>query len=235
MLRVALTGGLGSGKSTVAGFFRELGAQVMEADTFARTLMQPGQAVYRAIVSAFGEDVVQTDGTLDRKHLATLAFEHGRLEELNRIVHPPVIAAALEWMDAVGEADEDAVAIYESAILFETDRGTIVPGWRRRFDRIVLVTAPEKIRIARFLQRAGDANLNPLERQTLIADVHSRLRQQLPDEEKIPFADYVLQNDTSFEEVHRRTDAVYAELRDFARKRPPPPATYAPATFTNDR
>jgi dephospho-CoA kinase len=235
MLRVALTGGLGSGKSTVAGFFRELGAQVMEADTVARNLMQPGQAVYHAIVAAFGDGVVRADGMLDRKRLATLAFEHGRIEELNRIVHPPVIAAALQWMDAVGEADEDAIAVYESAILFETDRGTIVPGWRRRFDRIVLVTAPEKLRIVRFLKRGGDANLIPLERQTLMADVHNRLRLQLPDEEKIPLADYVLQNDTSFEEARRRTDAIYAELRELARKRPPPPSTRATNAFTSNR
>jgi dephospho-CoA kinase len=232
MLRVALTGGLGSGKSTVAGFFRDLGARVMEADTVARDLMQPGQAVYRAVVDAFGEGVVQADGTLDRKRLASLAFEHGRIEELNRIIHPPVIAAALEWMDAVGESDEDAVAIYESAILFETDRGTIVPGWRRRFDRIVLVTAPEKLRIARFLERAGNAQLTPLEQQALIADVHNRLRRQLPDEEKIPLADYILQNGTSLEEARRRTNAIYAELCDLARMRPPPPATHAPNTFT---
>jgi dephospho-CoA kinase len=235
MLRVALTGGLGSGKSTVAGFFRELGAQVMEADTVARSLMQPGQAVYRAIAAAFGDSVVQPDGMLNRKRLATLAFEYGRIEELNRIIHPPVIAAALEWMNAVEEADEDAVAVYESAILFETDRGTVVPGWRRRFDRIVLVAAPERIRIARFLQRAGDANLTPLEQKALIADVQSRLRQQLPEDEKIPLADYVLQNDTSFEEARRRTAAIYAELRDLARKRPPPPDTHTPHTFTNDR
>lgn len=235
MLRVALTGGLGSGKSTVAGFFRDFGARVMEADTVARNLMQPGQTVYHAIVAAFGEGVVQANGMLDRKRLATLAFEHGGLEELNRIIHPPVIAAALEWMDAVGESDENAVAIYESAILFETDRGTIVPGWRRRFDRIVLVTAPENIRIARFLKRGGEAQLTPLEQQALMADVHNRLRQQLADEEKIPLADYILQNDTSFEEARRRTDAIYAELRDLARKRPPPPATHVPDIFTSNR
>jgi dephospho-CoA kinase len=69
----------------------------------------------------------------------------------------------------------------------------------------------------------------------LMADVHNRLRQQLPDEEKIPLADYVLQNDTSFEEARRRTDAIYAELRELARKRPPPPATHVPDTFTSNR
>jgi dephospho-CoA kinase len=221
MLRVGLTGGLGSGKSSVAGFFRDLGAHVMEADAVARDLMEPGQPVYDAIVANFGPEVVRADRTLDRARLATLAFEEGRVEELNRIVHPPVIAAGLHWMDDIGAADQDAIAIYESAILFETDRGRVVPGWRRSFDAIVLVTAPEAVRIARFLDRAeraqrelaGSDPLSPTEREALMADALSRLRRQIPEEEKIPLSDYILPNDASLEEARQRTAAIYAQLQ----------------------
>jgi dephospho-CoA kinase len=222
MLRVGLTGGLGSGKSRVAGFFRDLGAHVMEADAVARDLMQPGQPVYDAIVANFGPEVVRPDRTLDRARLATLAFEEGRVEELNRIIHPPVIAAGLRWMDEIGAADQDAIAIYESAILFETDRGTVIPGWRRSFDAIVLITAPEAVRIARFLDRAQRADRDPLtpaQRESLKADALSRLRRQIPEEEKIPLSDYILPNDASLEEARQRTAAIYAQLQQRARSR----------------
>ena len=92
MLRVALTGGLGSGKSTVAAILRDLGTEVMEADTVGRALMTPGQPVYDQIVRTFGPDVVLPDGTLNRRRLAELSFRDGRIDELNAIVHPAVIA-----------------------------------------------------------------------------------------------------------------------------------------------
>ena len=94
MLRVGLTGGLGSGKSTVAAMLRELGAEVIEADELGRALMEPGQPVYAEIVRVFGPEVVGPDGRLNRARLAELAFQGGRLNELNAIVHPAVIAAA---------------------------------------------------------------------------------------------------------------------------------------------
>ena len=157
MLRVGLTGGLGSGKSTIGGIFAELGAAVIDADEVGRQLMQPGKAVYDQIAAHFGEQVVQPDGSLDRRALAELAFTGGRLEELNRIVHPAVIAAQEEWMRGIFARDPGAVAIVESALVFEVsgamaDRETSgssapgrppvpgstvsapsVPGWKNRF------------------------------------------------------------------------------------------------------
>src|SRR5277367_4928413 len=97
MLRVGLTGGLGSGKSTVGRMFAELGAAVIDADEVGRSLMQPGQAVYDRIVEHFGPQVVRADGNLDRRALAEITFGGGRIEELNRIVHPGTIAAQEEW------------------------------------------------------------------------------------------------------------------------------------------
>jgi len=98
VLRVGLTGGLGSGKSTVAAELRRLGAQVIEADELGRALMEPGQIVFDEIVRRFGPEVVGADGHLNRPRLAQMAFGDGRLDELNAIVHPAVIAAQQRWM-----------------------------------------------------------------------------------------------------------------------------------------
>src|ERR1039457_290911 len=154
MLRVGLTGGLGSGKSTVAAYLRELGAEVVEADVLGRQMMEPGQAVYATIVRAFGPEVVLPDGHLDRGKLAEMAFKGGRLNELNGIVHPAVIAAQQLWMDQVFARNPAAVAVVESALIFEVERNArargvhegVLADWRRRIDRIVLITAPDDVK-----------------------------------------------------------------------------------------
>src|ERR1035437_4513496 len=126
MLRVGLTGGLGSGKSTVAGFLRALGAEVIEADELGRALLEPGCAVYTEIVHAFVPEVVGADGRLNRARLADLVFQDGRgnirLGELNAIVHPAVIAAQQRWMEGVFQRNPAAVAVIESALIFEVER-----------------------------------------------------------------------------------------------------------------
>src|SRR5665213_810111 len=101
MLRVGLTGGLGSGKSTVAAELRKLGAHVIEADELGRAMMEPGEPVYAEIVHVFGAQVVGKDGRLDRARLAEIAFNEGRLQDLNAIVHPAVIEAQQRWSDEV--------------------------------------------------------------------------------------------------------------------------------------
>ena len=102
MLRVGLTGGLGSGKSTAARLFAALGAHVLQSDAIGRELMEPGQAVYAAIAAHFGDGVVLADGRLDRGKLARIAFADGRVEELNAIVHPAVIAREAELVRRFG-------------------------------------------------------------------------------------------------------------------------------------
>ena len=153
MLRVGLTGGLGSGKSTVAGMFAEQGAAVISADQLGRQLMQPGEPVYAAIVKTFGSGVVRSDGSLDRKKLAELAFQHNRADALNHIVHPAVVAAEEEWMRGVFAADASRVAIVESALIFEVEKWGTAPGWVQRFDKLILVAVPEEVKIARFVSR----------------------------------------------------------------------------------
>ena len=219
MLRVGLTGGLGSGKSTIGKMFAELGAHVIDADEVGRSLMQPGQSVYDRIVEHFGQQVVRSDGTLDRRALAELAFGGGRIEELNRIVHPATIAAQEEWMRSVFTADPEAVAIVESALIFEAsgevadEAGTkaSVPGWRDRFDRIILVTAPDDLKIRRFVERSRErSEANP---GALTQDARRRLTAQIPDEKKIPLCDWVIDNSSDVDSTRAAVAKIYSQLK----------------------
>ncbi len=218
MLRVGLTGGLGSGKSTVAGYLREFGAQVVEADELGRALMEPGQQVYAEIVRAFGPGVVGPDGRLDRARLAELAFQGGRLNELNAIVHPAVIAAQRRWMDEVFARDPATVAVIESALILEVERDarargeteTVLADWRRRIDRIVVVTAPDKIKIARYAGRICPAGPG---RAAAEADARRRLAHQIPDAEKATRADYILDNSSDKSALRAQVEALWPRLK----------------------
>jgi dephospho-CoA kinase len=216
MLRVGLTGGLGSGKTTVAAIFRSLGAQVMEADAVGRSMMQPGEAVYGEIVKAFGPAVLRADGTLDRRKLATIAFADGRLAELNAIVHPPVIAEQRRWMETLEKEQPNAVAIYETALLFEASKAQGTREWQERFDRRILVTAPEALRIARYVARMGGPDPDAATRAALEREARERIAVQMSDEEKMRLSDTIIRNDASFEDVTRQTEAVYRELSALA-------------------
>jgi dephospho-CoA kinase len=220
MLRVGLTGGLGSGKSTVAAMFREHGFPVLEADAIARELMQPGQAVHRAIAEHFGPEAVRADGTLDRARLADLAFNDGRLDELNRIVHPPTIAEQERRMRAIFSIDSTAVVVVESALVFEAEAQGTVPEWRRRFDRIVLVTAPDDLKIERFLARILPAGATPEQRARAERDARARLAAQLPDAMKIPRSDYVIDNGGSPEAMRRQVEPIVQQFERISGTRP---------------
>ena len=216
MSRVGLTGGLGSGKTTVAAIFRSLGAQVMAADVVGRAMMQPGEAVYEQIVQVFGADVVRADGTLDRHKLGQIAFTDGRLAELNAIVHPPVIAEQQRWMEALEREQPDAVAIYETALLFEASAAVGTRGWQERFDRRILVTAPEALRVARYVARIGGPDADAATRAALEEEARQRMAAQMPEQEKMRLSDTIIRNDASLEDVTRQTEAVYRELRALA-------------------
>lgn len=218
-MRVGLTGGLGSGKSTVAAMLRERGLQVLEADSIARELMQPGQPVYRAIVEHFGPSVVRADGTLDRPRLAALSFGEGRLQELTRIVHPPVIAEQERRTAEILARDPSAVVVIESALIFEAEASGTAPGWRRRFDRIVLVTAPDDVKLQRFLARILPPDAPAEQRAAAERDARQRLAAQMPDSLKIPHCDCVIDNSGSLEQTRRQADRLAAELRGSAASR----------------
>src|SRR5580658_3844862 len=153
MLRVGLTGSLGSGKSTVAAMLRAHGAEVIEADALGRELMEPGHEVFSQVVAQFGPQVLAADGRLNRARLAELAFREGRLNDLNAIVHPAVIDLQRRLMNDVFARSPQAVAVIESALIFEVVRdarargetNTLYSDWRQRIDRVIVVTAPDEV------------------------------------------------------------------------------------------
>lgn len=223
MLRVGLTGGLGSGKSTVAGYLRELGAEVVEADELGRALMEPGQQVYAEIVGVFGPGVVGADGRLNRARLAEMVFQGGHLNELNAIVHPAVIAAQRRWMESVFERDPVAVAVIESALIFEVERDarargeeeTVLADWRRRIDRVIVVTAPDELKVARYAARISASGPG---REAAGADARLRLAHQIPDAEKAARADYVLENTGDLAALRAQVVALWPLLKTESNK-----------------
>jgi dephospho-CoA kinase len=185
--------------------FAELGAAVISADQLGRQLMQPGEPVYAAIVKTFGSRVVRSDGSLDRKALAELAFQHNQADALNHIVHPAVVAAEEDWMRGVFAAEPRRVAMVESALIFEVEKWGTAPGWVQRFDKLILVTVPDDVKIARFVARG-------VTRDGAEADARARIAAQIPDKEKAGRCDYVIDNTGSLEAMRAVVVKIYKEL-----------------------
>jgi dephospho-CoA kinase len=218
VLRVGLTGSLGSGKSTVAQLLRELGAEVAESDDTGRALMEPGQRVYEEVLRVFGREVADADGRLNRPRLAQIAFNGGRVRELNAIVHPAVIEAQQQWMQQVFARDPAAVAVVVSALIFEVERdareggsaNAVFAELSRRIDRIVVVTAPDEAKIARYVARVVPDSGR---RAAVEADARSRLAHQIPDAEKALRADYLIENTGDLAALRRQVEELWPRLK----------------------
>jgi dephospho-CoA kinase len=218
MLRVGLTGGLGSGKSTAARLFAALGAHVLQSDAIGRELMEPGKPIYAGMVAHFGCGVVRPDGTLDRAALARIAFTEGRVEELNAIAHPLVIARQMALTKEISQQEPHSVVMVESALIFETNYGTVDGArWQKRFDRIILVTAPEEVKIARFVARSsGGKAISEQQRAELEEEARRRLAQQISDDQKSAMSDYVLTNGGAVTELEWQVDQLWPILEGAA-------------------
>jgi dephospho-CoA kinase len=209
MLRVGLTGELGSGKSTVAQMLAAHGAVVLSSDEMGRSMMQPGHPAFAQIVERFGPDILNPDGTLNRHALAHLAFDakNPRIEELNAIIHPAVIAAQAEKVSEITRTQPHAIIVIESALIFST-KHTPKGSWRSRFDCVVLVTAPDEIKIERFIQRsapgsASDAHLREDARRRLEAQ-----RATVPDD----ILCYTIENDRSMIDLQQNVESLWVQL-----------------------
>ena len=203
MLKVGLTGGVACGKSTVAKMFADLGAQVVDADSIAHDLYRPGQDVYQELVKRFGREIVKPNGEIDRARLAAAAFDGGRVEELNKIVHPAVIRQQDRWMRELAARDPHAVAVVEAALIFEA-------GVKDHFDKIMVVSCKPAQKVTRFAERTGRSEADAR------ADVDRRTKAQIPDEEKARQADFVIDNSGSLEETRHQVERIYAELKVLA-------------------
>jgi len=195
VLRVALTGGIATGKSYCLAKFAELGAATIDADVLARDAVAPGSSALAAVVARFGDAMRRPDGTLDRAALARVVFSDGAARaDLEAIVHPRVYHAVREWYVRLSPATPMAVA--DIPLLFET-------GHTHEFDRIVVAacSAPEQLR--RLMARDSLSE----------ADARARLAAQWPIEEKAARADYVISTDGTFAETEAQVRAVFAKLR----------------------
>jgi len=207
MLKVGLTGGIASGKSVVGEMFAVLGAHVVQADRIAHSLMQPGEPVYNEVVRHFGREVLNPDGSIHRAKLAEMAFgpagpegrRTARVADLNRIVHPAVIRSQDEWMEAISQQDPQGVAIVEAALLLEAGAGD-------RFDRMIVVTCGVEQRAERFAAR------QKIGLEAARKEVARRMAAQLPDEEKIKAADYVIDNSGTLDDTRGQVQSVWQRL-----------------------
>jgi dephospho-CoA kinase len=208
LLKVGLTGGLASGKSTVGEMFSALGAHLIKADEIAHQLMRPGQAVYLAVVRHFGAEILNLDKTINRAKLAEAAFgpfsgiteKPSRIQELNQLVHPAVIQHHDEWMAEIGRSDPQAIAVVEAALLLEAHA-------EKSFDQLVVVTCRPEQRIERWAERMKVDEANARK------EVARRMAAQLSDEEKKKYANYVIDNSGSLGETRQQVKTVYLEFK----------------------
>jgi len=201
---VGLTGGIGSGKSTVAALLAARGARVIDADAIVHELQAPGQPVLGRIAEAFGPEVLRPDGTLDREALGARVFRDPQARErLNRIVHPAVGTEMARRLEAARASDAPLVVL-DVPLLLEGRRAG--GGGRVPYDAVVVVWVPEPVQVARTVKRDGCAREEALR----------RIRAQMPLDEKRALADYVIDNAGSVEDTARQVDALWAEITDAA-------------------
>jgi dephospho-CoA kinase len=183
MLKVAITGGIGSGKSLVCQVFKTLGIPIFDADAVSNQLVEHDAALKTAIIELFGKEAYKNN-IYNRKYIASIVFSQAEmLQALNALIHPKAIEAAKQWF----EKQQSPYAIKEAAILFESNS-------EKDIDIIIGVTAPEQIRIERVMQRTGYSK----------EEVIKRMQQQMPDEEKMAKCNYVIQNNN--------TDAILPQI-----------------------
>jgi len=198
LLRVGLTGGLASGKSFVGHALESLGCLLIQADELGRLVMAPGGEAYDAIVQEFGAEILHADGTIDRRYLAAQVFANPeRLERLNALVHPPVRAREEALAAAFAERNPAGIAVSEAAIIIETGR-------YKSYARLIVAACGEQQQIERAMAR------DRLTRE----EVLDRMRRQMPLEEKVKYADYVVDTSGTKERTLEQTRAVYQSLLD---------------------
>ncbi len=199
MLRIGLTGGIACGKTTVAQMLVKRGAHYLSADSLAHQLYQPGQPAYDKVVSRFGREILNDDGTINRWRLANVVFPN-RIGELNAIVHPAVIEAQTRWMAEVERTDPNGIAVVEAALLIEA-------GAHKDFDKVIVVICDFEQKVERYAQRNG------LSLATARSEVERRSAAQLPDGKKTQHADFVINNSGSAEATERVVKKIWKELK----------------------
>jgi dephospho-CoA kinase len=202
MVRAGLTGGIGSGKSTVAAMMRELGCRILDADALARDLTEPGQPALQEIVHAFGKEILGEDGRMDRSRMAHIVFsDASKLAKLNAILHPRVIAEQQRQLAEIARTDLKAVAVVEAALLIEA-------GYQKFLDRLIVVWCRPEQQIERLTKPSGRAMARD--------DAERRIASQIPVEEKRRLATDEIDNSGTTEETRAQVAALIARLKQLA-------------------
>ena len=197
MLRVGLTGGLATGKSFVGHALAGFGCHLIQADEIGHQVLLPGGEAYGAVVDEFGDGILDDDGYIDRRRLGALVFDHPeRLKKLSSFVHPAVYQREERIIAGIAAGDTNAIVVVEAAILVET-------GSYRRYDRLIVAWCSRELQIERAMKRDSASR----------EEVLARLDRQLPLEEKLRVADYVIDTSSTKEETLKRTREVYDSLR----------------------
>jgi dephospho-CoA kinase len=196
MLRVGLTGSIGVGKSFVTSVFEELGCHVLDADQTAREVVMPDTPGLRALTDAFGEEILNTDGTLNRKRLGARIFtDQAERERLNHILHPFIIARQDEIMRGWEAEDPNGIGIIDAALMIES-------GGYKRFDKLIVVHCRPEVQLGRLILRDN------LSRDEALRRINS----QMPQEEKQKFADYLIDTSDGFELTRTQIVNVHQKL-----------------------
>lgn len=200
MLRIGLTGSIAVGKSFVAGVLAELGCRVTDADEVARRVVEPGTEGLRAIVESFGSEVLNADGMLDRARLGSIVFADERKRKLlNSILHPLIVAEQDATLRRWESDAPDGIGVVDAALMVES-------GGYKRFDKLIVAHCRPEVQLERLMRR------NSLTRE----EAERRIATQMPQEEKLRFADFTIDTSDSFEDTRRRTEEVHRALRELA-------------------
>ena len=190
---VGLTGGIGSGKSTVAAMLGALGAFVVDCDGLGRLVIEPHGRAYARVVERFGRGIVRDDGQIDRAALAAIVFgDEGELAALNAISHPAIDA---EIADRIADAPEDQMVVLDMAVLVETDLGA------GQYDTVVVVEAPLDVRLTRLAQRGMTED-----------DARARIASQATDDQRREVADYVIDNGGNIDDLREEVATLWDAL-----------------------
>ena len=199
-LLVGLTGGMGSGKSTVAGMLEDFGAHIIDADAICRILVEPEQPAWQEIAKTFGKGIFLKDRTLDRAQLADIIFgDPGQKKVLEDILHPKVFEEERALFKKITEKEPGALVIVDAALLIES-------GNYRKVNKVVVVASDEEIRIQRILDKSRFSR----------EDIQRRIRNQMDLKEKIKFADYVLENNAGLADLKNQVEALFKDLKSLA-------------------
>jgi dephospho-CoA kinase len=196
VLHVGLTGNIASGKSHATAVFAELGAHIIDADVVAHELLAPQTATYRKVVDAFGPEIVNDDGTINRRRLGGIVFhDTDKRLLLNSLVHPDVRAEVLRRVVEIDGDGRDGILIVDAALMVES-------GSYKMYDKLIVVHCAPALQIARIVARD---NLS-------IAEARARMAAQLPAEEKLKVADYAVDTSGTFRQTREQIEAIYRSL-----------------------